>query len=167
MKSFLIGDLTILVPIVQGGMGIGISLSGLASAVASAGGHLGFSYENLDNKKFKLEELVTDIVPFAKELSTVHKKTIPVIADGGITNGCQIRKIIELGASAVKLGSIFIANNECDASVKFKQIIVQSNKSDIRLIKSPVGLPGRAVENDFLLVAERGEKRPGVVNIIA
>jgi NAD(P)H-dependent flavin oxidoreductase YrpB (nitropropane dioxygenase family) len=38
LKSFQIGDLTIPVPIVQGGMGIGISLSGLASAVASAGG---------------------------------------------------------------------------------------------------------------------------------
>ena len=34
MKSFKIGDLTIPVPIIQGGMGIGISLSGLASAVA-------------------------------------------------------------------------------------------------------------------------------------
>lgn len=38
MKSFKIGDLTIPVPIIQGGMGIGISLSGLASAVAKAGG---------------------------------------------------------------------------------------------------------------------------------
>lgn len=126
-----------------------------------AGGHLGFSYEDLDNKKFTLEELVADIVPFAKELSIVHDKTVPVIAGGGITNGGQIRKIIELGASAVQLGSSFIATNECDASVDFKQAIVQSNKRDIRLIKSPVGLPGRAVENDFLLAAERGEKRPG------
>lgn len=38
MKSFNIGDLTIKLPIIQGGMGVGISLSGLASAVANEGG---------------------------------------------------------------------------------------------------------------------------------
>ena len=38
MKSFKIGDLTIKLPIIQGGMGVGISLSGLASAVANEGG---------------------------------------------------------------------------------------------------------------------------------
>src|SRR5690554_2834006 len=38
MNPLKIGDLIIPVPIVQGGMGIGISLSGLASAVANQGG---------------------------------------------------------------------------------------------------------------------------------
>ena len=36
--SLTIGDLTIPRAIIQGGMGVGISLSGLASAVAAAGG---------------------------------------------------------------------------------------------------------------------------------
>ena len=127
-----------------------------------AGGHLGFSYEDLDSKRFCLEGLVKDIIPFAKELSIENKKTVPVIAGGGITNGRQIRKIMELGASAVQLGSSFIATKECDASYEFKQAIITSDKRNIRLIKSPVGLPGRAVENGFLLAAERGEKRPGI-----
>lgn len=35
MKSFKIGDLTVKLPIIQGGMGVGVSLSGLASAVAN------------------------------------------------------------------------------------------------------------------------------------
>lgn len=38
MKTLKIGDLLAQVPIVQGGMGVGVSLSGLASAVADAGG---------------------------------------------------------------------------------------------------------------------------------
>ena len=38
MKSFKIGDLTVKLPFFQGGMGVGISLSGLASAVANEGG---------------------------------------------------------------------------------------------------------------------------------
>ncbi len=38
MKELQIGDLTIKLPVIQGGMGIGVSMSGLANAVANAGG---------------------------------------------------------------------------------------------------------------------------------
>ena len=38
MKSFFIGKYEIKLPIIQGGMGVGVSLNGLASAVANEGG---------------------------------------------------------------------------------------------------------------------------------
>ncbi|RPI73998.1 MAG: nitronate monooxygenase, partial [Desulfobacteraceae bacterium] len=38
LKELKIGNLTVRLPIIQGGMGVGISLSGLASAVANEGG---------------------------------------------------------------------------------------------------------------------------------
>ena len=38
LKPLKIGDLTAKLPIIQGGMGVGISLSSLAGAVAGAGG---------------------------------------------------------------------------------------------------------------------------------
>lgn len=38
VKELVIGDLRAKVPVVQGGMGVGVSLSGLAGAVAAAGG---------------------------------------------------------------------------------------------------------------------------------
>ena len=54
LKTLKIGNLSIQVPIIQGGMGVGISLSGLASAVANEGGvgvisaaGLGVIYKNL------------------------------------------------------------------------------------------------------------------------
>ena len=54
MKALKIGKLEIDVPVIQGGMGVGISLSGLASAVANEGGAgiissagLGLLYKNL------------------------------------------------------------------------------------------------------------------------
>ena len=57
MKSFDIGELTIPIPVIQGGMGVGISLSGLASAVANMGGigvissvGLGLIYKNNNGK---------------------------------------------------------------------------------------------------------------------
>ena len=53
MKALRIGDLCIPVPVIQGGMGVGISLSGLAAAVANEGGigvissaGLGLLYKN-------------------------------------------------------------------------------------------------------------------------
>lgn len=38
MGELKIGDLSARVPVIQGGMGVGVSLSGLAGAVAAAGG---------------------------------------------------------------------------------------------------------------------------------
>ena len=38
LPNLKFGDLTARLPIIQGGMGVGISLSGLASAVANEGG---------------------------------------------------------------------------------------------------------------------------------
>ncbi len=125
-----------------------------------AGGHLGFSYSDLDKKKHNLQSLARDVLKITKELMAQHKKEIPIIAAGGIVNGQQIRELLKLGVSAVQLGSSFIATKECDASIKFKQAFISSGIKDIRLIESPVGLPGRAIENNFLLAAERGEKRP-------
>lgn len=54
MDALKLGDITISVPIIQGGMGVGVSLSGLAVAVANEGGvgvissaGLGLLYRNL------------------------------------------------------------------------------------------------------------------------
>lgn len=44
----------------------------------------------------------------------------------------------------------FVATNECDASIEFKNAYVNANKEDISIIKSPVGMPGRAIKNKFI-----------------
>ncbi len=125
-----------------------------------AGGHLGFSYKELQADNITLEQLVTDVVNVSEDISQTYNKKIPVIAGGGLVTGQQIQEIINLGASGVQLGSSFIATEECDASVNFKQAIAHSGNKNIRLINSPVGMPGRAIENEFLLAAERGERKP-------
>lgn len=125
-----------------------------------AGGHLGFSLNDLRSETVQLETLVKDTLKITNELQDKYQKSVPVIAAGGITTGKQIIELFRLGASAVQLGSRFIVTKECDASDEFKHAIINSNKKNIRIIKSPVGLPGRAIENDFLMAAERGEKKP-------
>ena len=58
------------------------------------------------------------------------------------------------------MGTRFVATHECDADEAFKQLYVNSKKEDMVIIKSPVGLPGRAVRNSFIDQVKMGEKKP-------
>lgn len=122
-----------------------------------AGGHLGFSEEQIDDPDYALEKLVPPIaeavVPFEREFG----RRIPVIAAGGIYDGGDVFDVLELGASGVQMGTRFVATDECDADEKFKQAYVACTEEEIGIIKSPVGMPGRAIRNDFIARAEQGE----------
>lgn len=125
-----------------------------------AGGHLGFKREQLDNPEYSLEKLVPDVVSQVKPFEEKYNVTIPVIAAGGIYSGSDIKNIMDMGATGVQLGTRFVTTHECDASEKFKQTYIDSVESDIEIIQSPVGMPGRAIRNEFINKINRGEKRP-------
>ncbi|WP_026511825.1 NAD(P)H-dependent flavin oxidoreductase [Butyrivibrio sp. LC3010] len=123
-----------------------------------AGGHLGFSANDLGNSTCQdnlqiLKEVKEVIKPFEEEL----KKTIKIFLGGGIFDGKDIAEAIEAGADGVQIGTRFIATNECDADDAFKQVIVESKEEDIRIIKSPVGMPARAVYTQFLKNLDNGK----------
>ena len=54
-----------------------------------------------------------------------------------------------LGADAVQAASKFVVTKECDAAEAYKKAYIDAKKEDIILVKSPVGMPGRAVRNRF------------------
>lgn len=120
-----------------------------------AGGHLGFKSEELEeNKKPKLENIVTDVVNYIKGVENETGKDIPVIAAGGIWDSKDIKKFLNLGASGVQMATRFVATNECDASTEFKQAYINAKNEDVKIIKSPVGMPGRAINNSFIKKVE-------------
>ncbi|XPV74934.1 MAG: NAD(P)H-dependent flavin oxidoreductase [Desulfovibrio sp.] len=125
-----------------------------------AGGHLGFKAEQLDEPDFQLEEIVPQVVEAVKPFAEKSGKSIPVIAAGGVYSGGDIHKMLDLGASGVQMGTRFVATHECDAEIEFKQAFVDSKESDVGVIKSPVGLPGRAIINGFLDKVKDGKKSP-------
>ena len=125
-----------------------------------AGGHLGFKEAQIFDTHFSLEELLPNLVCNLKPLEERMGRKIPIIAGGGIYNGADIKKILDLGASAVQLGTRFVTTDECDASLKFKQSYLMANESDIVIINSPVGLPGRAIISQFLERVKDGLEKP-------
>ncbi|HKK64112.1 MAG TPA: nitronate monooxygenase family protein [Bacteroidales bacterium] len=127
-----------------------------------AGGHLGFKANALEELNNTLENLVKDVVAVSRNIKEKFKKEIPVIAAGGIFDGKDMYNIMKKGASAVQLGTRFVATKECDASDEFKNAFIQAHEEDIKIIKSPVGMPGRTIFNKFLDEAIKGNRRPKV-----
>lgn len=125
-----------------------------------AGGHIGFKPDQIDDPEFSLERLVTEAIETLKPIEAANHRTIPVIAAGGIYTGKDIHDFIERGAAGVQMGTRFVATHECDADDAFKQAYIDSRKEDMVIIKSPVGLPGRAVRNAFLDAVDQGRKTP-------
>ena len=272
-----IGDLKVRVPVIQGGMGIGVSLSGLASAVANAGGigiistaQIGFRDPEYDknplacNLKAVKEEIqrarqlapggiigvnimyaargyeeyvkaavnagvdciisgaglpmelpaltagsgvrIAPIVSSKRALHVLMKRwqknydripdfivvegpraelekgnfeqfdnelkavlsyikdtgyEIPVIAAGGIYTRDDLLHYLELGAAGIQMSTRFVTTYECDAHNAYKQCYIDARKEDIILTDSPVGMPGRAIRNQFLERVKTGERMVG------
>lgn len=125
-----------------------------------AGGHLGFKADQIEDEKYALENLIPEVVKELKPYEKKYGRKIPVIAAGGIYTGEDMYNIMKLGAAGVQMGTIFVTTTECDASDGFKQAYLGAKQEDIGIIKSPVGMPGRAIFNDFLEKVKQGKKQP-------
>ncbi|HAX93279.1 MAG TPA: nitronate monooxygenase, partial [Bacteroidales bacterium] len=125
-----------------------------------AGGHLGFREEQIGDNNYALEKLVPEIVDELKTFEEKYNKPIPLIAAGGIYTGEDINNIMKLGVSGVQMGTRFVTTDECDASPGFKQAYIDAAEKDIEIIRSPVGMPGRAIFSGFIQKVREGKKQP-------
>lgn len=133
-----------------------------------AGGHLGFHMDDLEkfgfagengqqeNPRAVMDKEIRDIVSFKEEYENEFGCHIPVVAGGGIFDYSDVEHTLELGAEGVQVASRFVTTYECDASEAYKQAYLNAKEEDIRIIKSPVGLPGRALYNNFVKRAQEG-----------
>ena len=122
-----------------------------------SGGHIaGYKLEELKNLKGDIKEkpLLEDVLEEVLNLTSKYEKengiSIPVIAAGGIFDGKDSAKFLKIGAQGVQIATRFVATHECDVSDKFKQLYIASKESDIVIIKSPVGMPVRAIKTKLL-----------------
>jgi NAD(P)H-dependent flavin oxidoreductase YrpB (nitropropane dioxygenase family) len=162
---------TKIVPIISGPKGVSVMFKywarfydyipdGVVVEGPLAGGHLGFTKEMIDDPQYALENLIPEVIETVKEYRERYNKDIPVIAAGGVYTGADILKFLNMGADGVQMATRFVATHECDATIDFKNMFINSKKEDLVIIKSPVGMPGRAIRNEFIDQVEAGKKVP-------
>lgn len=117
-----------------------------------SGGHQGFTYEQCAQDEYQLENLIK---PIKEEIK--NWGDFPLIAAGGVWDHEDIKKMMELGADGVQMGTRFIGTHECDASDNFKEVLLASEEKDIQLFKSPVGYPARGVRTNLIEMVEKRE----------
>ncbi len=125
-----------------------------------AGGHLGYKENQITDENYSLEHLLPELVQTIKVVEEQNNCKIPIIAGGGIYDGEGMKRILDMGASAVQMGSIFVTTEECDASTAFKEAYINATEQDVEIIKSPVGMPGRAILSKFIQSVKEGHEKP-------
>lgn len=122
-----------------------------------AGGHLGFQLEQLQNiEALDYDEEIRRIAAYVHSLEGEAARKIPVVAAGGIYTRQDAERVCTLGADGVQMATRFVTTYECDAPDSYKQAYIDAAKEDIILVKSPVGMPGRAIKNAFIEKAQQG-----------
>lgn len=122
-----------------------------------AGGHLGFQVEQLSHiEEMNYDEEIRRIIGHVNACAKEHETEIPVVVAGGIYTREDAEHSFLLGASGVQMATRFVTTYECDASDAYKQTYLDAEKKDIVIVKSPVGMPGRAIYNSFMERAKEG-----------
>lgn len=91
---------------------------------------------------------------------------IPVIAAGGIATGRQMLAAMILGASAVQVGSRFIASPEASSHINFKNAIINAAEGDTVLTMKQL-TPVRLLKNKFYRDVQEAEARCSSVEEMA
>lgn len=116
-----------------------------------AGGHLGYKPDELnDIEAVDFDRIIKDVIEVKKRYEEKYGHPIPVVAGGGIYDSSDVRHIMELGADGVQVASRFVATKECDAADAYKEAYINAKEEDIVIVKTPVGMPGRALNNAFI-----------------
>lgn len=128
-----------------------------------AGGHLGFKREEIDTlTKESYDIEVKAIIDYVGGVAEQEHADIPVVVGGGVFDRQDMDHYMEMGANGVQIGTRFVATCECDADQKYKEAYINAKEEDIVIVKSPVGLPGRAIFNKFLERVNSGERIMGM-----
>lgn len=129
----------------------------------NAGGHLGFSKDQLADVDVQtyFENEVKGVIEEKQSYEAKYGRSIPVFVAGGVWDAQDAKRIAELGADGIQAATRFVATEECDASTAYKMAYVNAKEEDVKIIKSPVGMPGRALHNTFIRQTEAEPQKIG------
>ena len=126
-----------------------------------AGGHLGFEEADLlSGRCTPLSRLIPDVLAALRPFEEKFGRAIPLFCAGGVATGAEMARCTRLGAAGAQLATRFIATEECDASQGYKDVLLAARPEDLRIIHSPVGMPGRAVNSPLVQRLAAGMRQP-------
>lgn len=130
-----------------------------------AGGHLGFSpdeaREAQAGRPISLSSLLRDVREALAPFREKYRQDIPIFVAGGVEDGRDMARYMDEGAAGAQFATRFIATEECDASEGYKHILLNARREDVTIVKSPVGMPGRALRSPLVRRVEAGvQPRP-------
>ena len=126
-----------------------------------AGGHLGFAEQDLFSGSCQtLDEILPEVLTEVKPYEAQFGHSIPVFVAGGVYTGVDMAHFTRLGAAGVQLATRFITTYECDASQGYKDVLLNAGSEDVRIIHSPVGMPGRALNTPLVQAMAEGRRFP-------
>lgn len=114
-----------------------------------AGGHLGFSVDEI-TENHNVIDIMKEVKKVVSEYEVKYNKTIPVVVAGGFYSGEEVAAALKEGADGVQMATRFVTTFECDAPEPYKEAYIKADADQIGIIKSPVGMPGRAILNPFI-----------------
>ncbi len=118
-----------------------VRVDGIVAQGAEAGAHRGTFAGSFESSMVPTLQLVRDIC------ATV---SLPVIASGGLMDGRDIRRALQAGASAVQLGTAFLASPECGASAPYKNAVLSAKSDTTAITRAFSGRPARGLRNEFI-----------------
>ena len=156
-----IRDFELTIPIIQGGMGIGVSLGNLAGAVAANGAmgvisSVNAGYREEDSAR---QPVTANLRALAREIKSALKTAIGkgMVAVNIMVAVNHYEETVKAAIEAgVQIGTRFIATKECDATSIYKDVIVNAKPEDIVVVQSPVGMPGRALNTPLIQNLAKG-----------
>lgn len=126
-----------------------------------AGGHLGFEEADLlSGRCAPLSRLIPEVLAALRPFEEKFGRAIPLFCAGGVATGAEMARCTRLGAAGAQLATRFIATEECDAGQGYKDVLLAAQPEDLRIIHSPVGMPGRAVNSPLVQRLAAGMRQP-------
>ncbi len=126
-----------------------------------AGGHLGFHGDELiEHTTQSLATILQEVKEVIAPYEQSYGRKIPIFVAGGVNTPTEISKMLALGADGVQVATRFIVTEECDASPAYKQCYIKAKNEDALIVKSPVGMPARALQSPFLEKLQKEQRIP-------
>lgn len=123
-------------------------VDGIVAQGAEAGAHRGTFLDAFERSMVPTLDLVRGIVASI---------SIPVIASGGLMDGRDIASALTAGASAVALGTAFLACPESGASDAYKRVVLVARQDTTVITRAFSGRPARGIRNSFIETLEKRE----------